>query len=342
MACKLLITGVNGYLGLHMAIAGLRQGYAIRGTVRSAEKSDLCVKYLSSLLTQEQLIKFETVNADIANPLGWDQAIRGCDAIMHLASPVCPVQHRDRKLMIKQVRDGIRHIFEAALRQKVTRIIYTSSVAASMFGQGGFKCNYNEEDWSNPEGKPHTDYTLSKTLAEIEAWDFVQQYSELQLTTLLPGLILGPINNKLSVSTELVLGLVNGAFSKGVINRDFPIIDVRDVVLAHFKSLKNHLSIGQRIMLAGDCLTMREMAKALITVDSTFNARINTNEMPRWQLNLLRFFSKPLRQLAMEAEVDRTFCREKATKLLGIRPRDPRESIIATAKDLIRLGLVST
>ena len=82
MACKLLITGVNGYLGLHMAIAGLRQGYAIRGTVRSAEKSDLCVKYLSSLLTQEQLIKFETVNADIANPHG----IRQSEAAMRLCT----------------------------------------------------------------------------------------------------------------------------------------------------------------------------------------------------------------------------------------------------------------
>lgn len=339
---KLLITGVNGYLGLNMVIAGLRGGYTIRGTVRSSEKANLCVNYLSKVLNNQQLKNFETVNADLADPTEWDRAVRGCDAIMHLASPLCASNRSDRKLMIKRVRDGIKHIFEAALRQNVTRIIYTSSVAASMFGQGGFKSVYNEKDWSNPSGKPHTDYTLSKTLAEKDAWGLAQKYPELQLTTLLPGLILGPINNKLSLSTELVLSLLNGAFCRGVINRDFPIVDVRDVVSAHFKSLQNNQTIGQRIMLAGNCLTMQAIAETLVKIDPKFSAKINTNKMPRWQLTLLCFFIKPLRQLAMEAEIDRTFCQEKALKLLKIRPRDPKESVIATAEDLIRLGLVST
>ena len=38
MQKTLLITGVNGYIGLHMAIEGLKRGFIVRGTVRSKKK----------------------------------------------------------------------------------------------------------------------------------------------------------------------------------------------------------------------------------------------------------------------------------------------------------------
>lgn len=341
MRSKLLITGVNGYLGLHMAIQGLNEGYAIRGTVRSQDKANHCKNYLSKLIPKEQFRQFETVNVDLSKPNGWDQAIKGCDAILHTASPLSTSSRIDKMRMVKTVRDGVKHIFQAALRQNVTRIIYTSSVAAAMFGHNRFKSNYCDEDWSIPSGKPNTHYTLSKTLAERDAWGFAGKFSDLKLTSIMPGLVLGPINNSISLSTELVLGLMSGAFSKGVINRDFPIVDVRDVVSAHLKSLQNNQSIGQRIMLAGHCLHMQEIAETLLSYNPQFKSAINPKLIPTWQLKIFSFFSTPLRQLILEANISRSFNNNKALELLGIRLRDPRESLVATAKDLVRLGLVA-
>lgn len=342
MQSKLLITGVNGYLGLHMVIQGLKKGYAIRGTVRSQDKANECLSNLKRLLPEQHLRNFEMAIVDLAEPAGWDQAIKGCDAIMHLACPLEATSRNEKKTMVKTVRDGIKHIFAAALRQNVTRVIYTSSVAAVMFGHNAFKPYYTERDWTDPTGKPNTDYTVSKTLAEQDAWDFASRYSKLRLTALLPGLVLGPVNNKINFSTGLVLSLMNGAFSKGIINRDFPIIDVRDVVSAHFSALNHDRSIGERIMLAGHCVSMREMAEALCSLSPQHKFAINRNVIPSWQLKFLCLFSKPLRQLAMEADVTRTFCNNKAEDLLHLHHRSPRDSLIATAEDLIRLGLTRT
>lgn len=339
MQSKLLITGVNGYLGLHMAIQGLKKGYAIRGTVRSQNKANECLSYLKGLLSEQHLRNFETAIVDLAEPAGWDQAIKGCDAIMHLACPLETINCNEKKTMVKTVRNGIKHIFTAALRQNVTRVIYTSSVAAVIFGRNGFKPFYTEHDWTDPAGKPNTDYTVSKTLAEQDAWDFASRHSKLRLTTLLPGLVLGPVNNKINFSTGLVQSLMNGAFSKGMINRDFPIIDVRDVVSAHFNALNNDRSIGERIMLAGHCLSMREMAETLCSLSPQHKFALNRNVIPSWQLKFLCLFSKPLRELAMEADVTRTFCNNKAIDLLLMHRRSPRDSLIATAEDLIKLRL---
>lgn len=339
---KLLITGVNGYIGLHMAIEGLKRGLIIRGTVRSKKKADECKNCLRNLVSEQQFANFEIVNANLTKPHSWDLAVQGCDAIFHTASPLSIDKRSERNQLIKTTREGVKHVFEASKRQGITRIVYTSSVAAVMFGYNSFKSHYSESDWSNTEGRLNTEYTVGKTLAEQDAWRYADNCDQLQLTTILPALVLGPINNHISLSNGLVCALMNGAFSKGVINRDFPIVDVRDIVTAHFKCLEQDKSIGERIILAAESLWMPDMVDLLLSENPQFKAVLNPRVMPNWQLKIMSLFNRPLRHLAMEANATRNLSNHKAQKLLGMEPRSSREALLATAKDLIRLGLVAT
>ena len=342
MQKTLLITGVNGFIGLHMAMEGLKRGFLIRGTVRSKQKADECKNCLRHLVSQQQLANFEVVNANLTKPYSWDLAVQGCDAIFHTASPLSSNNRSEKNLLIKTTREGVKHVFEAAKRQGTRRIVYTSSIAAVMFGHNRFKSHYDEGDWSNAAGRPNTDYTVNKTLAEQDTWRYASNDSELELTTILPGLVLGPVNNNISLSTGLVCALMNGAFSRGVIDRDFPIVDVRDVVSAHFECLEHDKSIGERIMLGGDSLQMQEMVDLLLSEHPQFKTALNPRLMPSWQLKIMCFLNKPLRQLAMEAKVTRQLSNRKAQELLGIELRSPKEALLATAEDLIRLGLIAT
>jgi len=339
---RLLVTGVSGYVGLHMAVEGLQRGYIIRGTVRSDKKAVECRNYLKDLVSKQQLAQFEVVTADLTKPDCWDTIIKGCDAIFHVASPLAASNRRDEHKLVTTTREGVKHVFEAAIRQGVTRIVYTSSVAAVMFGHDGSKTHYIDSDWSHVEGKLNTAYIRSKTFTEQDAWRYAENHPELELTSILPGFILGPIiKNHTNLSTGLVGAVMSGAFPSGVINIHFPIVDIRDIVLAHFNSVERKQSIGERIMLGCKSIWMREMAEVILAENPQFKDKINPKIMPRWLLKIFSLYNASLRHLAMEANVQRELSYQKAQDLLEISPRSPEEAVLATAKDLIRLGLVS-
>lgn len=53
---------------------------------------------------------------------------------------------------------------------------------------------FTEEDWSDPESSDNNAYSRSKTYAERAAWEYVgQTKSDLELTTVHPSAVLGPV-----------------------------------------------------------------------------------------------------------------------------------------------------
>ena len=339
---RIMVTGISGYVGLHMTVEGLKRGYSIRGTVRSDEKAEECQKYLKNLVSKEELTRLEVAVANLTEPNCWDEAIKDCDAILHVASPLVASNPKDKNELISTARTGVKHVFEAAMRQGVTRIIYTSSVAAVMYGHDGSKSHYTESDWSNAEGKINTDYAKSKTLAEQDAWQYAKNYPELELTTILPGGILGPIiTDHVSPSTSIVYGLLTGEFSLGVPNCHFPIVDVRDIVTAHLNAIERDQSIGERIMLGAESIWIKELAEIVKNNFPNNQAKISLRILPKWLLSIFALFNDPLKQLIIQLDMRRELSYQKAQDLLDINPRSPEEAVLATAKDIIRLGLVS-
>lgn len=88
--------------------------------------------------------------------------------VFHLASPFPPKLPKHESEVLLPAIEGTRNVFNAAIKNKVKKITFTSSIASIYPGR---KENYfNESDYSNLSGA--NPYDKSKRLAEKEAWDF--------------------------------------------------------------------------------------------------------------------------------------------------------------------------
>ena len=217
---KVLVTGAAGYIAGHCIRELLAHGHTVRGTVRDPS-DDAKVAYL------HKLGDIELVAADLTRDAGWSEAVAGCDAVMHTASPFFITD--DESELIGPAVDGTLRVLKAAANAGIKRVVMTSSTAAIV------NCTsdvYTEEQWSLPaECSP---YPKSKTLAERAAWDFVEAQSpdeRLELVTCNPCLVLGPLLNKrMSLSLETVKRLL-GREMPGVPHIGFSVVDVRDVAV---------------------------------------------------------------------------------------------------------------
>lgn len=169
-----LITGVSGYLGSHVAHVFLKDGcYSVRGTVRdlsNAKKIEPLMKAFGHYFTDLTLVEADLLNAEsVIN------AIKGADFVVHTASPFPLKQPRDEMELIKPAVDGTLAVMKGCHAHKVKRVVITSSVAAisQCLRQDRPQNNiYNESHWSNPIGNHINAYSKSKTLAERAAWEF--------------------------------------------------------------------------------------------------------------------------------------------------------------------------
>ncbi len=170
---------------------------------------------------------------------GWDQAMAGCRYVLHLASPFPLVAPADEDDLIRPAVEGTRRVLAAAVRNGVQRVVQTSSVAAVAYGYKDKNRTFSEKDWSNLDGDI-APYQKSKTLAEQAAWEFVGSLPEgesLELATVCPGYVLGPvINDRQPTSTSLHKMLMEGTVP-GVARIKFDLVDVRDVSWVHLAAM---------------------------------------------------------------------------------------------------------
>ena len=188
---KVLITGASGYIGKHVTLQLLNQGYEVRASVRklskSAEVRDAVTPHLIDSNNLNSRLTF--VELDLEKDSGWSEALSGVDVLLHTASPFPLVSPKDENDLIRPAVDGTLRALKAAKAAGVKRVILTSSVAA-IYGcelPAGVSA-YDETFWSDvnhPVGR--VAYTKSKTLAEKAAWDFVKiDAPEIALTTINP------------------------------------------------------------------------------------------------------------------------------------------------------------
>jgi dihydroflavonol-4-reductase len=69
-------------------------------------------------------------------------------------------------------------------------------------------------------------------------------------------------------------------------------------------------------------------------------SRVPTREIPSWLIRLTATVNPTLRMVVPFLGLVKEASHDKATRLLGWRPRDTDESVIATAESLFKLGLV--
>jgi nucleoside-diphosphate-sugar epimerase len=339
---KVLVTGGSGFIGSHCVLQLLGSGHDVRTTVRSARReADVraMLKQGGCAAPGDQLGFAE---ADLEQDAGWAEAVAGCDYVLHVASPFPPTLPKDENELIVPAREGALRVLRAARDAGVKRVVLTSSYAAIGYGGAARTTPYTEADWTDPSGSDVQPYVKSKTLAERAAWDFIaKEGGALELAVVNPVGVFGPVlAADYSTSILMIQRLMDGDFP-GCPRLWFGAVDVRDVADLHIRAMTAPAARGERFLaVAGDFLSIVEMAKALKIDLGEAARKVPTRELPDFLVRLVALFDPAARQLLPELGKRKNGSNEKARRLLDWSPRSPEESIVATARSLMALGLL--
>ena len=217
----------------------------------------------------------------------------------------------------------------------------TSSFAAIGYGSQPTNRPFSEEDWTDPSRDVGT-YVKSKTVAERAAWDFIaREGGGLELSVVNPVGVFGPVlGPDYSTSIQIVQRLMDGAVP-GCPRLSFGVVDVRDVADLHLRAMTNPAARGERFLaVAGDFMTIQEIALVLKKRMGDAAARVPTRLLPDWMVRLVAMFDSGVALIVPELGKSKNATNAKARSVLGWTPRSNEDSIVATAESLARLGLL--
>ena len=335
-----LVTGGSGFVAGHCILKLMDAGYRVRTTVRSLSREpEVRAMLAASGSALEDALTF--VEADLMSDAGWPEAVAGCDYVLHVASPFPGRDPRDESEIIVPARDGALRVLRAARDAGVRRVVLTSSFAAIGYGTPPKDQPYTERDWTDPNAKVSA-YVKSKTLAERAAWDFVEhEGGSLELAVVNPVGILGPVlDPHLSTSVELVRRLLMGAMP-GLPKTSFGLVDVRDVADLHLRAMIDPAARGERFLaVAGDFMSVPEMAHVLKSRMGAAGSRIPTRVLPNWTVRLAALFDPSLKDVADRLGSRPNASNEKSRRVLGWTPRAREDALVATAESLISRDLL--
>ena len=336
-----LVTGGSGFIAQHCMLQLLAAGHRVRTTVRSL-KREAEVRATLVAAGAEPGDRLQFAAADLTADAGWPEAVAGCAFVLHVASPF-PInvpKHEDE--LIVPAREGALRVLRAARDAGVRRVVQTSSFAAVGYGHPQMARPFDESDWTNVDGPGLTAYAKSKTLAERAAWDFMaREGGAMELAVVNPVGVFGPVlGADVSTSIEIVKRMLDGAVP-ALPRMSFGVVDVRDVADLHLRAMRSPEAAGERFLaLAGDFLSMREIATVLKQRLGDAARRVPTRELPDWLVRVVALVDQSAGQIVPELGKHKNATSEKARRVLGWSPIPAADALVATAESLVRLGLV--
>lgn len=338
-----LLTGASGYIGKHITLQLLNQGYNVRASVRSPSKSEEVRRAVLAHLIDSSNVdtRLTFVELDLEKDAGWDEALMGADVLMHSASPFPIASPKDENDLIRPAVDGTLRALKAAKSAGVKRVILTSSNAA-VYGceLPPGKNQYDETMWTDvmhPIGR--VAYTKSKTLAEKAAWEYVKNEAPgITLTTINPVLVLGaPLDKNFGSSISVIERILKGK-DPMLPDLRFSIVDVKDVANMHVASIKNEKTYGERILAASETYSFVEIAKFFKSMYP--KSKVKTTQAPSFLMKFLSIFDGEIKAVLPLLGKPMIISGAKATQLLGIKFIPVEVTLKDSADYLIKNGFL--
>jgi nucleoside-diphosphate-sugar epimerase len=253
MEKTILVTGGTGYIGAWVTKKLLERGYTVRLTVRDKSRTDKYT-YLQEISDKSEG-NLELWEADLLKMGSYDEAAKGANAIIHMASPFTLRFKDPIKDLIEPAVNGTKNVLEAANKsQTVKRIVLTSSVAAVHgdtidMTESGLE-EFTEEHFNYSSSPKHQPYSYSKVAAEKTAWEIEKKQNDWKLVVINPSFVMGPSLSKTSdsESIQFMKDMLSGKFKSGAPDLQFGFVDVRDVAEAHILGLENENIEGRHIL----------------------------------------------------------------------------------------------
>jgi len=336
-----VVTGGSGFIAIHIILQLLKQGYAVRTTVRSVEKEAI-VKEMLANGGIEDFSDLSFSQADLTSDKNWEETMSGATYVIHVASPTPKLNFKNPDEMIRPAVDGVTRVLRASRDNGVKRVVLTSAYGAVFAGHKNRTTPYTEKDWSNLDDKNIHPYQRSKTMSEMAAWDFIKKEGNgLELAAVNPVGVMGPVlSAKYSHSNTQIQQMLEGKI-KSLPKVDSGYVDVRDVASLHILAMTSDEANGERFLATtGETLSMMEVADILREAFPKYAANMPTKLIPNSVVKLAAIKDPKLRMIASIVGKYAGTSNDKAKKLLGWNPRSAKTAIIATAQSMIDLGIV--
>ena len=238
------ITGATGFLGSHVARVLAEQGAGLRLLVRS-----------TSDLRNVADLNAERVVGDLRDPASIEKALGGCDALFHVAADY-RLWVRDPDEMYRSNVEGTRGLIEAARRQGVRRIVYTSSVATMGFGSNGTLADENSPvslaDMIGP-------YKRSKFMAEQAVFEAAR--AGVDVVVVNPTTPIGERDLKPTPTGRIVVDFLKKKFP-AYVDTGLNLVDATECARGHVQAFEKGRA-GERYILGGENLTLKQILDRL-------------------------------------------------------------------------------
>ncbi len=233
-----LITGATGFLGSAVVRLLLAEGREVRALVRGQSDN----RNIDGL-------DIERVTGDLTDSTSLRAAVKGCDALYHVAA--------DYRLWIPKPKeiydinvDGTQNLMRAAGEAGVTRIVYTSSVAVLGLPKDGRPA---DEDLPVGLGDMIGHYKRSKYLAEEAVREMVTR-DDLPAVIVNPTAPIGARDIKPTPTGRIIVDFVNGRMP-AYIDTGLNLVHVDDCARGHLLGFERGKP-GERYILGGENLTL--------------------------------------------------------------------------------------
>ena len=341
MADLVLVTGASGYVAGHCILRLLKDGYKVRGTLRSLRRAGDVRQWLTKARRgSDPGDALSFVEAELTDPMSWDAAMKDVRYVLHVASPIPSTTPKDPDDLIVPARDGTLNVMRAASRASVERVVQTSSSVAISYGRDDPNSHvFTELDWTDPDHEDNVPYTRSKTIAEKAAWAELPKLSRpLQWVAINPGLVLGPVLDKDSSASVLIISKLLTGEIPGLPRFGYPVVDVRDLADLEVRAMTASQAAGQRYIASGPFIPMSDIAHILTDRLGAKANRVPTRKISDWLVRIVGLFDGEVRGQLFELGKVRRLTSAKAEKELGWSYRPVEETIIDTATSLDAIG----
>jgi dihydroflavonol-4-reductase len=249
---KAFVTGATGFVGSHVARLLAEQGAQVRLLVRA-----------SSDLRNIQGLHAETVVGDLTDPGSLQKAISGCDTVFHVAADY-RLWVRDPESMYRANVEGTRFVLDAARKNGVRRLVYTSSVATV-----GFTRNGRPADEKSPVSLEHMigHYKRSKYMAEQMALAAGRESATkgaMDVMVVNPTTPVGEGDVKPTPTGRIIVDFLKKKFP-AYVDTGLNLVDVVECARGHLQALEKGIS-GERYILGGENLTLKEILDKLAVI----------------------------------------------------------------------------
>lgn len=280
---KVLITGAGGFIGSHLVEGALRRGYAVRAFVHY--NSVGTAGWLDRSPNRDDV---EIVQGDVRDFDSVSAALRGCDAVFHLAALIgIPYSYVSPVAYIRTNVEGTYNVLQAAQQQGGVRVLITST--SETYGTAQY-VPIDERHPSNAQSP----YAATKVGADQFALTFHRAFG-LDVRLVRPFNTYGPRQSARAIIPTIIAQILSGR----TVLRLGSLEPTRDLTFV-IDTVAGFLAIAETDACNGTATNIG------------MNAEISVGDLARKIANLMdreiSFELDPERVRPVESEVERLWC----------------------------------